>query len=193
MDPKLERQQDFMRRANLFTLEHTFDRWRRRPGTEQAYLALRALGEGKTPKPFALIFGGTGNGKTYLCEAMIITLAARGILCRYWTVAGLMDYLRRFVGDDRPGEPSVEVVTERVSKVPAIVLDDWGVEKGSEWELARLEMIVDYRYRARLLTVLTSNQDVADLARRSERIVSRFSDPDMSQLVLNEGSDFRRR
>lgn len=181
-----------MRRAHLFTLEHTFAKWRRRTGTEKALLAFRALGEGKTDKVLLLCYGGTGNGKTYLCEALIIALGLRGTLCCYWTVAELMDHLRRYVQHEQ-GEPSAEMVTDRVAKQPALVLDDWGVEKGSDWEQARLEMIIDYRYRARLLTVLTSNQDISDLARRSERIVSRFSDPEIAVTILNEGSDYRRR
>ncbi|MBA7590759.1 hypothetical protein ES708_32896 [subsurface metagenome] len=61
---------------------------------------------------------------------------------------------------------------------------------GSEWELGQLEEIIAIRYRERLFTILTTNRDLTELP---ERVVSRFKDPDVGRVVLNDGADYRRR
>lgn len=45
------------------------------------------------------------------------------------------------------------------------------------------------RYREHLFTIMTTNRDLTELP---ERIVSRFRDPDVGMVVLNEGADYRR-
>ena len=59
--------------------------------------------------------------------------------------------------------------------------------------MSKLEHIVDCRYREQLITVVISNKDLMQLNEKSVRIVSRFSDPDVSRIVLNEADDYRGR
>lgn len=60
---------------------------------------------------------------------------------------------------------------------------------GSAWEYGQLEDIIATRYRERLFTIMTTNQDLGELP---ERITSRFFDPDIGRVILNEGADYRR-
>jgi len=89
--------------------------------------------------------------------------------------------------------PNAEQRIINASQAKVLVLDDWGMEYGTPWEYAQLERIIAYRYRARLITIMASNKDIKQLEGLSERIVSRFYDPEVSQLVLNSGEDYRRR
>ena len=198
-----EKEQEFIRRARIPSLDHTFERfdqgWK---GTEKAFAAAKAVGEGTTDQPFLLIYGGTGNGKTYLIEAIIIALGRRGIFTRYWTAAECFDYLKEGIKVEY-GQLDVSARTKYLSEAKTLVLDDLGIEYGTDWEWSRLEMIIDYRYRFRNITIITTNKDIVGkmegnkyvpgLQDKSERILSRFSDPDVAQLVLNKGLDYRQR
>jgi len=172
---------------------HTFKAFKVLKGTEDAYNAFKHLAEDEDAKPLLLCYGGVGNGKTHLCEALVMALNDRGIICRYYTVSELMDLLKRGINDK--GWPDPGQIVENWSgasgsKAGAIILDDLGLEYGTAWEYSKLEMIIDGRYRRRLITVFTSNKDLDQLP---ERIVSRFLDKAVSVCVVNQGEDYRRR
>jgi len=83
--------------------------------------------------------------------------------------------------------PSLKDGPEALPPMPFLDLLD---EYGSEWEWGELEDIINYRYRERMFTVMTTNRDLTELP---ERVVSRFRDPDIGVVVLNSGKDYRRR
>jgi DNA replication protein DnaC len=180
-----------MESRGLATLDHTFDSfdqsWK---GTEKAYAAARALGEGTLDKPFLLLYGGTGNGKTHLIEATIIALGQRGIWARYWTAAEMAAFLKAGINVEM-GHPNLNERIEHLCRAGTLVLDDLGVEKDTVWQWGNLEIIIDYRYRFRNITIVATNLDIKELEEKSERIVSRFSDREVAQLVLNKGEDYR--
>jgi DNA replication protein DnaC len=155
------------------------------PGVKETYGAFYDLAHGQTKLPFLLVYGGVGNGKSHLCEATTIVLNRRGIDARLYTVADLMARLKDSISTN-----TAEQEVKHLKEVPALVLDDLGVEYGSSWEMAKIEEIIDARYRNQLITVLTTNRDLDQLP---ERVVSRFSDPDVSRCVLNGAKDYRRR
>jgi len=163
----------------------SFQKFKRIKGNEDAYKAFKDLAYGKTDLPFLLCYGGVGNGKSMLCQALAIVLNWRGVSVRFWAMADLMSKLKQGIANH-----TVDYEVMLLKEIEALILDDLGVEYGTDWEAARLEEIIDARYRSRLITVLTTNRDTGWLP---ERIFSRFSDPDVSQLVLNSAPDYRRR
>lgn len=167
-------------------LNHTFENFKVVPGTKEAYEAFKALAEG-TGKPFLLCYGGVGNGKTHLLEALALRLRERGIISRVWVVADFLSYLRRLMCE---GKEDMDVVIERYQSGCAVLFDDFGMEYGTDWEMSVMERIINGRYRARAITVVNTNKDLDELP---VRVVSRFFDPDIGIVVLNSASDFRRR
>ncbi len=190
-DIELAKRESFMKAAGLSTLDHTFENFdQHQKGTEKAYRATLALGIGTTDKPFLLIYGGVGNGKTHLIEATIIALGKRGIFAQYWTSAAMADFLKEGIKSEH-GHPNVADRIEQLCHSRVLVLDDLGVEYGTDWQWSNLEMIIDYRYRFKNITIVVTNMDIEELQVKSERILSRFSDQEVSQLVLNKGEDYR--
>jgi DNA replication protein DnaC len=130
-----------------------------------------------------LIYGGTGNGKTHCCNALAARLVQRGKPVKLWAVADLFARLRKSVGTNTL-EDEIEILKgERF-----LILDDWAPEYASKFEIARMEEVVDYRYRQGLYTVLTTNRPLPELP---DRIVSRFSEHPIGKRVQNSARDYR--
>jgi DNA replication protein DnaC len=171
-------------------LEHTFANFKHLPGTETTYMAFLAMATRDDVRPLLICYGGVGNGKTYLCEALAIAWHVRGFLARVYTMADIMGVLKRAMRPEA-GMLPLDDILQNYCRTPRLIIDDVGMGgSGSAWEFGQLEEIVSYRYRERLPTILTTNQDVKNLP---ERIYSRLCDPETSCAVLNEAGDYRRR
>ena len=193
-EPTLEEKREELRKSlGVSSLNNTFENFKSVPGTGKALAAFKAMAEGTTNKQMLLCYGGVGNGKSYLCEATAITLYKRGIFCRVMTMARIMRALKQCMGPE-PLVPYDELL-DRYCHCGHLIVDDVGMGgSGSDWEYGQLEEIVVARYRECLagtnrFTIMTSNRDLTELP---ERIVSRFRDPDVGMVVLNEGADYRR-
>jgi len=167
---------------------HTFKSFKRVAGTDEVYKAFKDLAEGQGP-PFLLVYGGVGNGKSHLVDAAAIRLAERGMPPRVWVVPDFLSYLRRLISPDWPGHLDAVIENYQAGK-GAVLFDDFALEYGSRWEESVMERIICGRYRTRGVTVLTTNKDLDALP---ARIVSRFYEPGVGRVVLNEAPDFRRR
>jgi len=155
-------------------------------GSEKSLSAFKELAQGSGWR-MLLCYGGVGNGKTHLCEALVIELYSQGLFCRVMTMAKMMRTLKSTMNQDSVF--SYDTVLENWCRSPRLVIDDVGMGgSGSDWEFGQLEEIVVSRYRDRLLTVLTTNRDIKDLP---ERIVSRFRDTEIGRVVLNCADDYR--
>lgn len=174
----------------MSSLGNTFRAFKVVPGTGDAYKAMKALAMGEANTPLLLCSGGVGNGKTHLLEAMVITFRSRGIPAYYRSWMEVSHTLLASMRD-KDMLPYDKILANYCRGELPLLLDDVGLgETQSSWEYAPLEEIINYRYRTRLITVLVSNKDISELP---DRIVSRFSDPDVGVVVLNSGKDYRRR
>lgn len=159
-------------------------------GTEKTYAAFYYLakpeerkGEDKRRRPFLLCYGGVGNGKTHLCNAVALELNFQKIGVRMYAAADLMSDLWAGMNNH-----TLDMKLEFVKTIPALIIDDYGVNYGAELELSWMDQIIDSRYRDEKITILTMNKDISTL---SERVKSRFFDAYLSVAVLNQGVDRR--
>ena len=152
--------------------------------------AFKAMAEGKNDKPMLFCYGGFGSGKTHLMEAMLLRLWERGIACPYFTFEDITQMIKRGM---RPESlRSADDIIQGLCQRKMLAIDDFGMGTDTKWAVGRLEVIIDYRYRYQLWTVLTTNFDWKELEEISARILSRFCDPQVSTMVLNEATDYRR-
>ena len=74
--------------------------------------------------------------------------------------------------------------------MPYLVLDDFGVQRGSEWEMEVLYDLVDARYGDEGFTIVTTNQPLEEIRQLSGgRIYSRLAE--MCYTVELAGGDYR--
>lgn len=157
-------------------------------GTKRAFDAMKAMAVGKH-KPMFLLCGGIGNGKTHLCESLSIELYKQGIKCPITLWAELRRQLLQAMHRPKPRQVDYDTLFDNFRKRKYVIIDDVGMgSKMTEWEESELEDIINYRYREGLFTVMTTNRALEELP---ERVVSRFFDPEVSEVVVNEGKDYR--
>jgi DNA replication protein DnaC len=174
-------------------MSHTFDNFKHVPGTGDAYRAFLTLATQPKAKPFLLCYGGVGNGKTYLAEALILKMWEKRIFTRLYTYSQIINTLKQAM---QPASmmPPTSVLIDRFINAERLVVDDAGMG-GSDtaygWGV--LEEIIVGRYREKRLTVLTTNLNVTDEHQFPTRIYSRFCDPEVGVVVLNKGGDYRRK
>ncbi len=138
-----------------------------------------------------LLSGGTGTGKSSLLSAMakllflswaevanapvhqLSTLFASGMA--YMTHTEFINKVHSEFKDD--GSFSYWT-TDRLTKAPLLIIDDLGSANCSEYNLTRLEELIDYRYSHKLPLWMASNFSSDDLKGWPgwQRITSRFSD-----------------
>ncbi len=139
------------------------------------------------PEGWLILFGGYGCGKTHLAAAIANRAVERGRAVLFVVVPDLLDYLRATFGPNSPVRYDERF--EEVRNAPLLILDDLGTQSGTAWAQEKLFQILNYRYNARLPTVVTSNHGLDEI---DLRIRSRMVDPDLASIVTILAPDFRR-
>ncbi|MFC2015865.1 ATP-binding protein [Chloroflexota bacterium] len=139
------------------------------------------------PEGWLVLFGGYGCGKTHLAAAIANENIDRGQQVLFVVVPDLLDYLRATYAPN--SSVSYDERFEQVRSTPVLILDDLGTQSSTPWAQEKLFQILNYRYNARLPTVVTSNQSLEEL---DLRLRSRVVDPDLSTIVTIQAPDFRR-
>ena len=117
---------------------HTFKNFKRVAGIAEVYKAFKDLAEGTADYFFLLVYGGVGNGKTFLLDATALRLAERGIPSRVWVVPDFLSYLRRLINPEWPGHLDVVIENYQAGK-GAVLFDDFALEYGTPWEESIME------------------------------------------------------
>jgi len=138
------------------------------------------------PEKWLVLTGTYGCGKTHLAAAIANQCLAHGKPVLFLNTPDLLDYLREAFA------PSVaSTYAERFDEIrtaPLLVLDDLGTESPTNWATEKLYQILNYRYNARLPTVITTNKDLKDI---DQRVASRLSDAEIVMTLNILAPDFR--
>ncbi len=144
------------------------------------------------PKRGYLLHGNPGTGKT-----LMGCIALNELMLR-WTKPGrflslsrtYFQKLRDTYSADSERYGHTWSMLEELCNMPYLVLDDFGIQRGTEWEIEMLYDLVDARYGDQRFTVVTTNQpldQLKDLAKG--RIYSRLVE--MCQPIPMDGPDYR--
>jgi DNA replication protein DnaC len=141
-------------------------------GRVKAY-SYALLNDNLNGKPFLILHGAWGTGKTHLAAAIVLAALEAGwneIYFRVWT-----EYLsrlqaswnRRRNGDD--GETEYDIEAE-LKDGRLVVIDDLDKRRPTGWTTETLVGVINYRYNAGLPTVLTFNYGPEDFDGRTGKL-----------------------
>ena len=134
-------------------------------------VAQAAFSYAEEPLGMLLIMGNYGTGKTHLAASIAHHRTQRGDKVMFITIPDLLDYLR--VTFNPNAQATFDQRFHAVRNVPILILDDLGTENATPWVKEKLFQIIDYRYIAKMPTVLTTSKSMTDL---EERLQSRLLD-----------------
>jgi DNA replication protein DnaC len=121
----------------------------------------------------AIFCGKPGTGKTHLAIAIALYVINQGAWVGFSTVQKLMRRLKDTMRKD--SEESESDVINRYVDVDLLILDEIGVQFGSEYEKNSLFDILNSRYENRLPTILISNLSANEVkAFIGERVFDRM-------------------
>ena len=140
----------------------------------------------ESPDGWLVLVGQSGCGKTHLAVAIANERLRQRQPVIFTVVPDLLDYLRSTFGPD--SKVTYDRLFEEIRTTPLLVLDDLGAQVSSPWAQEKLYQIINYRYNARLPTVITTNVHMEDLERR---LASRLMDHRLSLVFAIAAPDFR--
>ncbi len=135
----------------------------------------------ETPKQKGILFWSTtkGNGKTLAASIILNELIFNyGYEGKYLKLSsdffGRLRKSYRFT-DEAESEIEYDLIKQYIN-YDILLIDDFGTERGTEWETEKLYELIDGRYENNKLTFITTNYDLSriDELAISDRIISRI-------------------
>ena len=97
-----------------------------------------------------LLWGGVGTGKSFLAGCIANALMEQEVPVRMTNFARILNELNSsFSGRND--------IVDRLCRYPLLIIDDFGMERGTEYALEQIYNIVDSRYRSRKPLIVTTN------------------------------------
>lgn len=147
---------------------------------------------GGTPKQGVLFWGQPGNGKTLLSCILLNELMFRCAMPGKFLKLSLeyFEKLRSTYNEESDRYGQTWNILEEMNTAPCLVIDDFGVQRNTEWEQVMLYNLVDARYEHERLTVVTTNKPFEEIKElQGGRIYSRLLE--MCRIVHVKASDYR--
>ena len=175
----LEAVEDLKRRG--FT-DQTMREWTfendngRNPQTEKARFYTDHWEEMKANKIGYLFWGNVGTGKSYLAGCIANALMEKEITVHMTNFALILnDLAASFEGRNE--------YISRLCRYPLLILDDFGMERGTEYGLEQVFNVIDSRYRSGKPLIVTTNLTLDDLHNPEDTAHSRIYDRLLSMCV----------
>ena len=129
---------------------------------------------------------GYGNGKTHLAAAIANYVNREGEPVLFIMVPDLLDHLRATFSPT--SNARLDKRFDEVKTAPLLVLDDLGTESATNWAREKLYQLFNYRYNARLPTVITTATPIDDL---DPRLATRMLDGTRCTFFVIQAPSFR--
>lgn len=135
-----------------------------------------------------LVFNSTafGNGKTHLAAAIANYVNKTGEPVLFVVVPDFLDYLRATFSPS--SHARLDRRFDEVKKAQLLILDDLGTESATAWAREKLYQLFNYRYNARLATVITSSTHIDDL---DPKLAARMLDGTRCTFFVIEAPSYR--
>lgn len=141
------------------------------------------------PSGWLMLTGAVGCGKTHLAAGVANYRVKKGEPVFFVVVPDLLDHLRATYAPQ--SSIAYDTLFDNIKNTSLLILDDLGSHTASPWAAEKLFQLINYRYIARLSTVITTTMDGAQMAEISPAIASRLWDQRVNNIIPMEAPDFR--
>jgi DNA replication protein DnaC len=134
-----------------------------------------------------LLWGGVGTGKSYFAGCIANALMEQEIAVRMTNFALILNDLNAsFEGRND--------YIARLCHAPLLVIDDFGMERGTEYGLEQVYNVIDSRYRSKKPLIVTTNIPLQDLQHPQDTAHARIYDRllEMCAPIRFSGENFRK-
>lgn len=145
-----------------------------------------ALDFAKSLDGWLVLLGVNGCGKTHLAAAIANYRLQAGEPVSFVVVPDFLDHLRSTFSPE--SKVSYDQYFESVRNAPLLILDDFGEQSTTPWAQEKLYQLINYRYNARLPTVITTCYSLDEM---ESRMGSRLADSKISNPFNIEVPDYR--
>ncbi len=140
----------------------------------------------ENPAGWLVLMGGYSVGKTHLAAAIGNYRHSLGDAPLFVVVPDLLDHLRATFSPNSP--VSYDNMFEEIRTTRLLILDDLGTQSATPWAKEQLYQIFNYRYNARLATVITTSSNTDEI---DPRISSRMYDKRLCRIYLLDVPPYR--
>lgn len=112
-----------------------------------------------------LMYGGVGTGKTFLAACIANALVDEGKYVLMVNLPSLIAAMNADYGEQR------EYYNDKISKAHLLILDDFGVERDTEFSIEQVYEIINTRYKTGKPLIVTTNLSMQQL--RDEPLIGR--------------------
>jgi DNA replication protein DnaC len=152
-----------------------------------AFAYTKAVEYAESPEGGWLILQGVnGCGKTHLAAAIVNYRYEANKPALFLGVTELLEHLRNTFNPE--SKISYDQIFEEVKNVHLLILDDYGEQSATPWAQEKLYQVINYRYNARLATVITTTCSFDEI---ESRVSSRMVDPRISMVINITAPDYR--
>jgi len=145
-----------------------------------------AINFAQSPDGWVVLEGVNGCGKTHLAAAIANHRLQAGKPVLFVVVPDFLDHLRYTFNPE--SKVSYDQLFEEVKNTPLLILDDFGEQSTTPWAQEKLYQVINYRYNARLATVITTCCSLDEI---ESRVSSRLVDPKISLVFNIRAPDYR--
>ena len=134
-----------------------------------------------------LLWGKVGTGKSYFAGCIANALMEQEVAVRMTNFSAILnDLTASFEGRNE--------YIERLCRFPLLIIDDFGMERGTEYGLEQVYNVIDSRYRSRKPLIVTTNLTLDSLQNPLDTAHARIYDRllEMCAPILFTGENFRR-
>ena len=116
-----------------------------------------------------LLWGGVGTGKSFLAGCIANALMEQEVPVRMTNFARILNELNGSLSGRND-------IVDRLCRYPLLIIDDFGMERGTECALEQIYSIVDSRYRSRKPLIVTTNLTLDEIRHPQDTAHARIYD-----------------
>mgnify|MGYP001049979471 CR=1 FL=1 len=147
------------------------------PEMQKAHSYVEHWPEMKATATGLLLWGNVGTGKSFFAGCIANALLDQGVPVLMTNFSRILNALTGMFSDDR------NKYIDSLNHYSLLIIDDLGMERGTEYALEQVFNVIDSRYRSKLPLIVTTNMTLEELKNPQDLTRSRIYDRVLERCV----------